>query len=95
MQRHAYESEITTARLRLKSLDSAGFDVLRIPEAAQETIDDLAFLVLGDDVKINPLDSHRLLCQLKVAAALMALDGRYYRRGLGTRGNHYGEVHAD
>ena len=58
-------------------VDPAGFDVLRIPEAAQKTIDDQAFLALSDDVKINPLDSHRLLCQLKVAAALMALDRRY------------------
>ena len=49
--------------------------VLGVPDAAREAIDSHGVAMLRGD-EIDPLDGHRLLCRLKVAAALMSLDGR-------------------
>lgn len=56
--------------------EPTNFAVLEIPEVAREAILDHAYNVLGDDDSIDPLDGHKLLLRLKVAAGLMALDGR-------------------
>ncbi|OBB42704.1 hypothetical protein A5752_06215 [Mycobacterium sp. 852002-51961_SCH5331710] len=49
---------------------------LKVPESARTAIDNYRLAVLREDHNVDPLDGHRLLCQLKVAVALMALDGR-------------------
>lgn len=49
---------------------------LTIPEAASKAIIAHRQAVLREDKNVDPLDGHALLTRLKVAAALMALDGR-------------------
>src|ERR1700739_2245553 len=49
---------------------------LVVPETARVTIDTHRLAVLRQDHRVDPLDGHALLCRLKAAAALMALDGR-------------------
>lgn len=49
---------------------------LVIPASARQEIDAHRLAVLRGDPGVDPLDGHALLCQLKTAAALMALDGR-------------------
>ncbi|MBS1695770.1 MAG: bifunctional DNA primase/polymerase [Actinobacteria bacterium] len=49
--------------------------LLDVPDAARTTIDAHRLAMLRGGV-VDPLDGHRLLCRLKIAAALMALDGR-------------------
>lgn len=49
---------------------------LRVPEVAWNAIRAHRLAVLREDPTVNPLDGHSLLTRLKVAAALMALDGR-------------------
>ena len=53
----------------------AGHADLVVPPSARTTID-VHRLVLRQDQRVDPLDGHALLCRLKVAVALMALDGR-------------------
>lgn len=54
----------------------AGHPNLAIPDSARATIDAHRLAVLRGDQRVDPLDGHALLCQLKAAVALMALDGR-------------------
>ncbi|WP_175401553.1 hypothetical protein [Mycobacterium malmoense] len=49
---------------------------LIVPEAASKQIRAHRLAVLREDAHVDPLDGHLLLTRLKVAAALMALDGR-------------------
>ena len=49
---------------------------LAVPETARQTIDAHRLAVLRQDHRVDPLDGHALLCRLKAAAALVALDGR-------------------
>lgn len=49
--------------------------VLEIPGVARREIDTHRLATLRGE-SVNPLDGHALLCRLKVAAALMILDGR-------------------
>jgi hypothetical protein len=49
---------------------------LVIPERTIGEIRDHRLAVLREDPDVDPLDGHKLLTQLKAAAALMALDGR-------------------
>ena len=54
----------------------SGLVVLDTPEAARREIDLHRCAVLRGDPSVDPLDGHALLTRLKVAAALMALEGR-------------------
>lgn len=65
-------NRIATKRLHLVDEDID----LEVPEIARNTIDAHRLLVLRQDPAVDPLDGHALLCQLKVAVALMVLDGR-------------------
>ncbi|TFV61398.1 hypothetical protein E4P42_00405 [Mycobacterium sp. PS03-16] len=56
--------------------DPADFDVLAIPDSARDQIKATRRAVARGDRSVNPLDGHKLLVRLKVAAALMALEGR-------------------
>ncbi|MBX9641690.1 MAG: hypothetical protein K2X97_18820, partial [Mycobacteriaceae bacterium] len=47
-----------------------------VPEAASKAIRAHRLAVLREDPRVDPLDGHLMLTRLKVAAALMALDGR-------------------
>ena len=49
---------------------------LTVPEVARKAIRAHRLAVLREDPHVDPLDGHALLTRLKVAAALMALDGR-------------------
>jgi hypothetical protein len=49
---------------------------LAVPACAVATIDAHRLAVLRGDHRVDPLDGHALLCRLKVAVAMMALDGR-------------------
>ncbi len=49
---------------------------LIVPEVASKAIRTHRLAVLREDPGVDPLDGHSLLTRLKVAAALMALDGR-------------------
>lgn len=49
---------------------------LIVPEIARTMIDAHRLAVLRQDDRVDPLDGHALLCRLKAATALMALDGR-------------------
>jgi hypothetical protein len=53
----------------------AALRVLGVPDAARAVIDRHRVAMLRGS-GVDPLDGHRLLCRLKVAAALMFLDGR-------------------
>lgn len=57
--------------------DPSEYRVLYIPEAATSAIDANQVAVLRSDPDVDPLDGHRLLVRLKLAAALMALECRY------------------
>lgn len=47
-----------------------------VPETARIAIDANRLSVLRQENGVNPMDGHALLCRLKVAVALMALDAR-------------------
>jgi hypothetical protein len=49
---------------------------LRVPDVAWNAIRTHRLAVLREDPSVDPLDGHALLTRLKVAAALMALEGR-------------------
>jgi len=49
---------------------------LHVPDIARAQIRAHRLAVLREDPTVNPLDGHALLTRLKVAAGLMALDGR-------------------
>lgn len=49
---------------------------LSIPDVARDAIDEHRRKMLRGDTGTDPLDGHRLLCRLKVAAALMWLERR-------------------
>lgn len=49
---------------------------LVVPESARTMIDAHRLAVLRGDHWVDPLDGHALLCRLKIAVALMALDAR-------------------
>lgn len=53
-----------------------GHGDLTVPASARDMIDTHRLAVLRGDHRVDPLDGHALLCRLKVAAALMALDAR-------------------
>lgn len=70
------QQAVLTARLHLPD-DPQEFVVLDVPPSAAAEIDAAALDRSGpESEKSDPLDGHRLLCQEKVAAALMFLDGR-------------------
>jgi len=54
----------------------AGEADLAVPACAVAAIDAHRLAVLRGDPRVDPLDGHALLCRLKVAVAMMALDGR-------------------
>lgn len=56
--------------------DPAEFDILTVPTIAEREIRDVQRAIRRGLGGVDPLDGHRLLVQLKVAAALMALEGR-------------------
>jgi hypothetical protein len=56
-------------------VDVCALHLLDVPDAARTAIDGHRLAMLRG-AKVDPLDGHRLLCRLKIAAALMALDGR-------------------
>lgn len=56
--------------------DRGALAVLPIPPEAIAVIDTVAREKLRNNPDVDPLDGHRLLCQLKVAAALMRLCNR-------------------
>jgi hypothetical protein len=56
--------------------DRSALTVLKIPPEATEAVDTVAREKLRGNPDIDPLDGHKLLCQLKVAAALMRLCNR-------------------
>lgn len=60
-----------------KPADRAELTVLGVPPEAVEAIDRVAREKLRGNPGVDPLDGHRLLCQLKVAAALMRLCNRF------------------
>lgn len=64
-----------TGSTRHLSVVGAG-TILDIPATARREIDAHRLAVLRGDPGVDPLDGHALLCRLKTAAALMALDGR-------------------
>lgn len=53
-----------------------GHGDLAVPTSAQDMIDAHRLAVLRGDHGVDPLDGHAMLCRLKAAAALMALDAR-------------------
>jgi hypothetical protein len=53
-----------------------GHGDLAVPACARNVIDTHRLAVLRGDHRVDPLDGHALLCRLKVAVALMALDAR-------------------
>ncbi len=57
-------------------VDRALLRVLTIPSEAEAVVDAVAREKLRGNPDVDPLDGHRLLCQLKVAAALMRLCDR-------------------
>lgn len=59
-----------------KPVDPADFDVLIIPEEVKAEIAATQRTIRRGIANVDPLDGHRLLVTLKVAAALMALEGR-------------------
>lgn len=59
--------------------DPTKFDVLLIPDTATELIKATRRAVRRGDESVDPLDSHKLLARLKVAAALMVLENRRNR----------------
>jgi hypothetical protein len=56
--------------------DPAHYEVLGVPAIAEDEIKTVQRAIRHGSEKVDPLDGHRLLVQLKVAAALMALEGR-------------------
>ncbi len=56
--------------------DLAELQVLGIPETARNAVDAHQLAKLRGDSGIDPLDGHKLLCRLKVAAGLMWLNER-------------------
>ena len=61
----------------LRHLRPLGGDAdLAVPACAVATIDEHRLAVLRNYHRVDPLDGHALLCRLKVAVAMMALDGR-------------------
>jgi hypothetical protein len=59
-----------------KPCDRSTLIVLKIPPEAAEAIDAVARGKLRGNPGVDPLDGHKLLCQLKVAASLMRLCNR-------------------
>jgi hypothetical protein len=53
----------------------SGVDLI-IPDTARKAIVGHRLAVLREDPGVDPADGHMMLCRLKVAAALMALEGR-------------------
>ncbi|WP_373138288.1 hypothetical protein [Mycobacterium marinum] len=67
----------TWKRTAARHLSVVGADIdLVIPEVAVTAIRAHRLAVLREDPAVDPLDGHALLTRLKVAAALMALEGR-------------------
>jgi hypothetical protein len=56
--------------------NSADFRVLAIPDVARDQIKATRRAVARGDATVDPLDGHKLLTRLKVAAALMVLEKR-------------------
>ncbi|MGI1849942.1 DUF3987 domain-containing protein [Rhodococcus sp. SJ] len=61
--------------------DPKSFVVLAIPESVREDLLAQRKKVLRGDPSANPLDGHALMTRLKVAVALMVLNGRYDKVG--------------
>lgn len=74
------ENNLDVDDLRAQRLDRPAdrdaLTVLAIPKEATEAVDAVACEKLRGNPDVDPLDGHRLLCRLKVAAALMRLCNR-------------------
>lgn len=57
--------------------DKSRFVVMVVPQRAWDMQDAHTLAKLRDPASVDPLDGHKLLARLKVAAALMVLNGRY------------------
>lgn len=71
-----FDIDVNRSRQLNQPANPSEFCVLAIPEKAQEQIKQTRRAIARGDDSVDPLDSHKLLCRLKVAAALMALEGR-------------------
>jgi hypothetical protein len=72
----AFDADNERCRKLSEPADPSEFVVLDIPETAREQIKQTRRAIARGDESVDPLDSHKLLCRLKIAAALMALEGR-------------------
>lgn len=68
--------DISRNRLLADRADPTKFDVLAIPDVAREQVKATRRAVARGDAGVDPLDGHKLLVRLKVAAALMVLERR-------------------
>ena len=70
--------DIDTARNRqlADTADPAHFEVLNVPDIARDEIKTVQRALRRGNANVDPLDGHRLLVALKIAAALMVLEGR-------------------
>ena len=71
-----FDPNMVRASLLHIPADESEFQVLPIPDAARQAVDALQLAKLRGDPDVDPLDGHKLLCQLKVAAGLMCLNKR-------------------
>ena len=70
------DRDVDRAQSLDKPADRDAFDVLGVPQIAWGMADDHARDKLRDPGSIDPLDGHKLLVRLRVAAGLMWLDSR-------------------
>jgi Bifunctional DNA primase/polymerase, N-terminal len=68
-----FDRNIVLADQMATRADPDEFEVLPVPDAVSEAIDEQARAVLGGAEDINPLDGHKLLCREKLAAAIAIL----------------------
>jgi hypothetical protein len=74
----AFDADNERCRKLSEPADSTEFVVLDIPETARALIKETRRAIARGDESVDPLDSHKLLCRLKVAAALMVLEARQH-----------------
>lgn len=71
------DPDVALASALAIAAEPSEYRVLTIPLAAHDAVDSNHLAVLRGDPSADPLDGHRLLVRLKLAAALMALECRY------------------
>lgn len=72
------DPDTTRASLLDAAPDPADYVVLTLPAVAVERVRATQRAIRRCAADVDPLDGHKLLCQLKVAAALMALEDRQH-----------------